>query len=58
MGIIEGPCGYSTRLVSTQGRLVLDLGRKCPGGTRNRCFWGVQQGFVVRDWDEAQVCDP
>ena len=23
MGIIEGPCGYSTRLVGTQGKLVL-----------------------------------
>ena len=43
MGIIEGPCGYSTRLVGTLGKLVFqaDLGRKCPCGTQNRCFWGV-----------------
>ena len=33
MGIIEGPCGYSTRL-------------------------GLWQGFVARDWDQAQGLDP
>ena len=41
-----------------RANLFLDLGQKCPGGTLNRCFWGVQQGFVARDWGEAQVCDP
>ena len=36
MGIIEGPCGYSTRLVGTQGKLVFreTLGESVPVGPR------------------------
>ena len=58
MGIIEGPCGYSTRLVGTQGKLVFRPWVKVSRWEPDRCFGGVQQSFVARDWDEAQVCDP
>ena len=40
MGIIEGPCGYSTRLVGTQGKLVFreTLGESAPVGPRIGVF--------------------
>ena len=41
MGIIEGPCGYSTRLVGTQGKLVFreTLGESAPVVPRIGVFW-------------------
>ena len=37
------------------------LGRpwaKCSGGSQNRCFGGLRQRFVDRDWGQPQGCDP
>ena len=56
VGIIEGPCGYPTRLVGTQGKLVF---RETLGeSVQNRCFGGVRQRLVTRARGKASGCDP
>ena len=52
MGIIEGPCEYSSPLIGTQGKLVFseNLGESVPVGPRIGVFWACGSSLLSGTW--------